>query len=79
VGGVIDIEALRDHRARAQWDNWMKDLRTELYQILYEEPIYPKNLYLDREPMKHDEYREKVIQKQIDLMHERGIWVKPER
>jgi hypothetical protein len=25
------------------------------------------------------EYREKVIQKQIDLMHERGIWVKPER
>ena len=79
VGGVIDIEALRDHRARAQWDNWMKDLRTELYQILYEQPIYPKNLYLDREPMKHDEYREKVIQKQIDLMHERGIWVKPER
>src|SRR5438093_5281840 len=34
VGGVIDIEALRDHRARAQWDNWMKDLRTELYQIV---------------------------------------------
>ena len=79
VGGVIDIEALRDHRARAQWDNWMKDLRTELYQLLYEQPIYPKNLYLDREPMKHAEYREKVIQKQIDLMHERGIWVKPER
>src|SRR5204863_1456333 len=23
VAGVIDIEALRDHRARAQWDNWM--------------------------------------------------------
>src|SRR2546425_4711974 len=78
VGGVIDIEALRDHRARAQWDNWMKDLRTELYQLLYEQPIYPKNLYLDREPMKHAEYREQVIQKQIDLMHERGIWVKPE-
>src|SRR5207248_8212563 len=53
VAGVIDIEALRDHRARAQWDNWLKDLRTELYQILYEKPIYPKNLYLKREPMKH--------------------------
>ena len=50
VGGVIDIEALRDHRARAQWDNWMKDLRTELYQLLYEKPIYPKNLYLKRAP-----------------------------
>ncbi|HZR43092.1 MAG TPA: nitrilase-related carbon-nitrogen hydrolase [Ktedonobacteraceae bacterium] len=79
VAGVIDIEALRDHRARAQWDNWLKDLRTELYQLLYEQPIYPKNLYLNREPMKHAEYREKVIQKQIDLMHERDIWVKPDR
>jgi hypothetical protein len=79
VGGVIDIEALRDHRARAQWDNWMKDLRTELYQILYERPIYPKNLYLNREPMKHKEYREKVIRRQIRLMHERGIWARPGR
>ena len=67
VGGVIDIEALRDHRARAQWDNWMKDLRTELYQLLYEKPIYPKNLYLKRAPMKHAEYREKVIKRQIRL------------
>lgn len=79
VGGVIDIEALRDHRGRAQWDNWMKDLRTELYGMLYEEPIYPKNLYLDREPMKHAEYKEKVIDKQIQLMQDRGIWVKPSR
>src|SRR5436305_83053 len=79
VGGVIDIEALRDHRARAQWDNWMKDLRTELYQLLYEKPIYPKNLYLKRPPMKHAEYREKVIKRQIKLMHDRDIWKKPER
>jgi len=57
----------------------MKDLRTELYQILYEQPIYPKNLYLKREPMKHAEYREKVIERQIRLMHDRGIWKKPER
>jgi predicted amidohydrolase len=77
VGGVIDIEALRDHRARAQWDNWVKDLRTELYQILYEAPIYPKNLYLERPPMKHAEYREEVIRTQIAKMHDRGVWVKP--
>ncbi len=32
VAGVIDIEALRHHRGSAQWDNWLKDLRTELYQ-----------------------------------------------
>ncbi len=79
VGGVVDIEALRDHRSRAQWDNWMKDLRTELYQILYKDPIYPKNLYLDRAPYNHAEYKKEVIDKQIALMHKRDIWKKPAR
>ena len=79
VGGVIDIEAMRDHRARAQWDNWMKDLRTELYQIVYKDPIYPKNLYLDRAPYNHAEYKKEVTDKQIALMHKRGIWKKPSR
>jgi len=76
VAGVIDIEALRYHRDTAQWDNWLKDVRTELYQLLYKDPIYPKNLYLDREPLKHAEYRSEVIDRQIALMHQRGIWKK---
>jgi predicted amidohydrolase len=76
VAGVIDVEAMRYHRDHAQWNNWLKDLRTELYQVLYREPIYPKNLYLTREPMKHEEYRREVIDKQIALMHQRGIWKK---
>ncbi|MBI1894344.1 MAG: hydrolase [Candidatus Rokubacteria bacterium] len=79
VAGVVDIEALRDHRARAQWDNWMKDLRTELYQLVYARPIYPKNLYLKRPPMKHAEYREKVIKRQVRRMRELGIWKAPSR
>jgi hypothetical protein len=29
--------------------------------------------------MKHKEYREKVIRRQIRLMHDRGIWAKPAR
>jgi len=76
VAGVIDVEAMRYHRDHAQWNNWLKDLRTELYQVLYREAIYPKNLYLTREPMKHEEYRREVIDKQIELMHQRGIWKK---
>src|SRR4029079_1105173 len=66
VAGTIDIEALRHHRTPAQWATWMKDLRTEIYQLVYEEPIYPKNLYLDRSPFTHAEFREQVIEKQID-------------
>jgi predicted amidohydrolase len=78
VAGTIDIDALRYHRTHAQWDNWMKDLRTEIYQLVYEEPIYPKNLYLDRAPFTHAEFREQVIEKQIDRMIERDVWKRPD-
>src|SRR3954454_21603358 len=79
VAGTIDIEALRYHRTHAQWDNWMKDLRTEIYQLVYQEPIYPKNMYLDRAPFTHAEFREQVIAKQIETMIEREIWLRPDR
>jgi predicted amidohydrolase len=79
VAGTIDIEALRHFRTHAQWDNWMKDLRTEVYQTIYAAPIYPKNLYVDREPFKHAAFRAEVIERQIDLLVERGVWARPER
>jgi predicted amidohydrolase len=78
VAGPVDVGALRRFRANAQWDNWMKDLTTEQYQLIYEEPVYPKNLYLDRAPYTHEGYRREVIDKQIKLMHERDIWVPPD-
>jgi hypothetical protein len=77
VCGPVNIEALRHHRATSPWTNWMKDLRTEMYQIVYETPIYPKNLYLERPPFNHAEYRTEVTEQQVGLMHERGIWVRP--
>ncbi len=77
VAGTIDVEALRKFRAGAQWDNWIKDLTTEQYQIIYEQPVYPRNLYLDRAPYKHDEYRREVTERQVELMHERGVWRRP--
>jgi predicted amidohydrolase len=79
VAGTIDIGALRQFKASAQWDNWLKDLTTEQYQLIYEQPIYPKNLYLDHKPYDHAEYRGAVIDQQIELMYKRGIWVRPDR
>ncbi len=77
VTGVINIEALRHHRANAQVTNWMKDVRSELAQIIYEQPLYPKNRYLDQEPPKHAEYKAEVIDANIARMHERDIWKLP--
>jgi predicted amidohydrolase len=77
VSGAIDIEALRHHRASAQVTNWLKDVRAELAQIIYERPIYPKNMYLDRKPPHHEEYRREVIARQIELLTERDAWRRP--
>ena len=36
-------------------------------------------LYRQRAPMKHAEYREQVSKRQLRLIHERNVWVEPER
>ena len=78
VAGTIDIDALRHHRTHAQWDNWLKDLRTEIYQLIYEQPVYPKNLYADRAPFNHAEFKREVIDKQIEQLVQRDIWKRPD-
>ncbi len=77
VTGVINIEALRHHRVNAQVTNWLKDVRAEMAQLLYERPLYPKNRYIDAKPPKHAQYREEVIEKNIARMRERDIWKDP--
>ncbi|MGZ4391541.1 MAG: hypothetical protein ACXVRK_05395, partial [Gaiellaceae bacterium] len=47
------------------------------YQLIYERPIYPKNLYLKRKPYTHAQYREKVTRKQVALLQKLGIWKAP--
>lgn len=74
VSAIIDVAALRHQRLTSPWTNWAKDLRTELYQIVYEQPIYPKNLYADRAPYNHHDYAEQVTRPQIELMRLRGVW-----
>ena len=39
----------------------------------------PPNLYADRAPFDHAEFREQVIARQVALMLERGVWVDPGR
>lgn len=74
VAGTIDIGALRHFRTHALWDNWAKDLRTEVYRLIYDQPMYPKNLYADRAPFDHKEFREQVIEPRIQDMIDRGVY-----
>ena len=41
------------------------------------QPIYPKNLYADKIPGRHAEYKREVIDRQVRLMQERDIWKAP--
>lgn len=47
---TIDLEALRRFRVSNGLYNQFKDLRTEQYRAIYDEPIYPKNQYLENAP-----------------------------
>jgi len=74
--GVIDIEALRNFRAMNLNSNWMKDLRTELFKDMYDEPIHPKNLWMKDEPKSHAEVDE-VYRDNIKRLQKRGSWTPP--
>ena len=76
VCATIDIEALRQFRVMNLNSNWTKDLRTELFKHMYDEPIHPKNLWLDKEPVHHEEADE-IYRGNIQRLIERGTYTKP--
>lgn len=76
VAAIIDIEALRQYRAMNLNSNWLKDLRTELFQEMYSRPIHPRNLWLDQEPLHHNEV-DKVYRRNIESLYDRGTWTRP--
>lgn len=73
AGALINIQALRDYRERAMWGNWLKDLRTEQYRLIYDQPIYEKNRCLDKPPLKHAE-NDKVVRAATERLLARGTW-----
>lgn len=76
VAGVIDIEALRQFRVMNLNSNWLKDLRTEIFRHMYDDPIHPKNLWLEREPVRHAEADE-IYRANIARLLARGAYTPP--
>jgi beta-ureidopropionase len=76
VAGIIDIEALRQFRTMNLNSNWMKDLRTELFRHMYDEPIHPRNLWLSKEPARHAEADE-IYRANIGRLVDRGAYTRP--
>ena len=74
--GIVDIEALRQFRTMNLNSNWMKDLRTEVFRRMYEQPIHPPTLWLAQAPAQHPEVDE-VYPANIERLVERGAWTRP--
>lgn len=76
VSAVIDIEALRQFRVMNLNSNWTKDLRTELFRKMYEQPIHPKNLAMVNEPQQHREVDD-IYRGNIQRLIDRGTYTPP--
>lgn len=71
--GIVDIEALRQFRVMNLNSNWIKDLRTEVFRRMYEQPIHPANL---RDPEGHAEVDE-IYRDNIRMLVRRGGFTPP--
>jgi predicted amidohydrolase len=76
AGAIIDIEALRKYRQQTLWGNWLKDLRTEQYRLIYDQPLYEKNRCIDEPPLKHAP-NDEVVRAAVETVFDRDIWKRP--
>lgn len=76
TAAIIDIEQLRQFRVMNLNSNWTKDLRTELFARMYEQPIHPKNLWMEQEPVLHSEADE-IYRGNIQRLIDRGAYTEP--
>jgi len=76
IGATIDIEALREHRARINHNCWV-DVRTEGFRQIYEKPIYPANRFPSGTPPRTLSDKMEVCRDAIDDLYARGQFMPP--
>ena len=78
ISAPIDIEALRYWRTNTSFGSWIKDLRTEQFQLIYKQPIMPKNRFLNGPPGPR---KERMAQEKanVEELVKRGIYTRPGR
>ncbi|MDJ0928096.1 MAG: nitrilase-related carbon-nitrogen hydrolase [Gammaproteobacteria bacterium] len=72
----IDIEALREHRARINHNCWV-DVRTEGFQQIYDKPIYPPNRFPSGKPPRALSDKMAPCRDVLDQLYERGQFMPP--
>jgi predicted amidohydrolase len=73
TSAVIDIRALRHYRQASGIGGWLKELKTEIYSLIYRDPVYPRNRY-DRSPDQFHADRHEAYRASAEELVRRGIW-----
>jgi hypothetical protein len=73
---AINIDGLRQHRAGARHNNWAPHMKTELFRLVYDKTVWPRNLAADRPPQRR-EATEEIYFQVIRRLQEDGIQVPP--
>lgn len=71
VASEINIDALRHYRENARFQNWLPYLRSEIYQKIYQQPVWPKNL-----PAMDDAAAGEVLDETIRRLTDQGSFTK---
>ena len=78
VGATIDVEALRQYRQNNMGiGNFLKDLRTEQFRLIYDQPVYPKNKRLKgKMPSAAQLYsiENEILEDNVRQLQKRGIY-----
>jgi len=73
---VLNVEALRNHRDMSRAVNWLATLRTEYFKKLYEKPIFPKNVWLEK-PTGNTAKHLGMLGESVKRLQEEGIYLLP--
>jgi len=73
TSGIIDIGALREFRKTAGIGAWLKELKSEVYARIYQEPVYPKNFYADSPDRLHAD-RHRASGERPQQLIAQGTW-----
>ena len=76
IAAQIDIEGLREHRARIGHNCWV-DVRTEGFRQIYDQPIYPPNQFPSGKPPRTLSDKMAAAKTAIDDLYERGQFMPP--
>ncbi|HIE85536.1 MAG: nitrilase-related carbon-nitrogen hydrolase [Pseudomonadota bacterium] len=72
----VDIEALRQYRTRTGHNCWV-DVRTEGFQEMYANPIYPPNRFPVGKPPRTLSEKVSICKEVFDELHRRGTFTPP--